>query len=644
LKTSAKIYYQVYVEVNRSFNMSENISTEQVNEEKGTISVQMENIFPIIKKWLYSDKEIFLRELVSNSIDAINKYKHLLLIGEAPKQEDSEEYRVQIILDKSDNTLTVVDNGIGMTADEIKRYINQVAFSGAEEFLSKYKSGNEKDQIIGHFGLGFYSSFMVAKKVEINSLSYAEGAEAIRWTCDGTPEFIISKGDKKERGTEIKLYLADDEKEFLEEIRIKHLIKTYCDFLPYKIEINGVESNKQKALWNDQPSSLKKEDYMDFYKYLYPYSPDPIFWIHMNVDYPFNLKGILYFPKLTHELDLSKGHIKLYSNNVYVSENTQEVLPRYLAVLQGGIDSPDIPLNVSRSMLQNEPHVRKISQHISKKVADRLKDMYRTDKDEYVKAWEGIHAFVKVGMMEDDKFYEQVKDAVIFKNSDGEYVNLNEYLEKNKEKAEGKVYYCSDREAQGSYINLFKNQGIDVLILDSFIDSHFINFLEMRNQEIKFQRIDSDITESLIDKDAKSDVIVDPKTNKTGNELIEEIFRKHLNLPELKVKVEILKSAEIPGMIVFSEQMRRIHEMTSLMQQKDLGPLKDYTLVINAKNPIIENLKKLSQEFNKEPEVELITNHVYELALLSQKQLPSEKMSSFLERSNKILELLSKTN
>jgi molecular chaperone HtpG len=622
--------------------MSDTGSTEQQPEEKGTISVHMENIFPIIKKWLYSDKEIFLRELVSNSIDAINKYKHLLLIGEAPKQDEPEEFRVQVRLDKVDNTLTVSDNGIGMSAEEIKKYINQVAFSGAEEFLSKYKSGNEKDQIIGHFGLGFYSSFMVAKKVEINTLSYQEGAEPVKWTCDGTPEFILSKGDKKEHGTDITLYLADDEKDFLEEIRIKHLIKKYCDFLPYKIEINGVESNKQKALWNDQPSSLKKEDYIDFYNYLYPFSAEPLFWIHMNVDYPFNLKGILYFPKLTHELDLSKGHIKLYSNNVYVSENTQEILPRYLAILQGGIDSPDIPLNVSRSMLQNEPHVRKISGHIAKKVADRLKEMYKNEKEEYIKAWEGIHAFVKVGMMEDDKFNEQVKEVVIFKNSNNEYVTLNEYLEKNKEKAEGKVYYCSDREAQANYITLFKNQGIDVLLMDSFIDSHFINFLEMREQNIKFQRIDSDITDTLIDKEAGSDLIVDPKTNKTGNEVLEDLFRKNLNMPELKVKVETLKSAEIPGMIVFSEQMRRLHEMTSLMQQKDLGPLQDFTLVINAKNQIIENLKKLSQEFNKEKELELITNHVYELALLSQKQLPPEKMSGFLERSNKLLELLSK--
>ncbi len=622
--------------------MSETATDEKPTEETGTISVHMENIFPIIKKWLYSDKEIFLRELVSNSIDAINKHKHLVMIGEAKENDTFEEYKVQIRLDKVANTLSVSDNGIGMTTDEIKRFINQVAFSGAEEFISKYKSGNEKDQIIGHFGLGFYSSFMVSKKVEINTFSYQEGAEAVKWECEGTPEFKLIIGDKKERGTEITLHLADDEKEFLEESRIKHLIKTYCDFLPYKIEVNSVISNKMKALWNEQPTSLKREDYIEFYNYLYPFSPEPIFWIHLNVDYPFNLKGILYFPQLTHELDVSKGHIKLFCNNVYVSENTQELLPRYLTVLQGGIDSPDIPLNVSRSMLQNEPHVRKISAHISKKVADRLKEMFKSSREDYIKAWEGIHAFVKVGMMEDDKFFEQAKDALIFKNSDGEYETLAEYLEKNKEKAEGKVFYSSDVNAQSNYINLFKNQGIEVLILDSFIDSHFINFMEMKNQNTKFSRIDSDVMDNLVDKEAQNDVIVDPKSNKTSSQVLEDLFKDNLKISDLKIKIENLKSAEIPGMLVFSEHMRRIHEMTSLMQQKDLGPLKDYTLVINASNPIVENLKKLSQEFNKDKEVELICNHIYELALLSQKQLPPEKMQGFLERSNKILELLSK--
>lgn len=620
--------------------MSENTSTMPL-EEKGTISIHMENIFPIIKKWLYSDKEIFLRELVSNSIDAINKHKHLSLIGEAKDKEEG-EYRVDIKLDKDNNTLTIIDNGLGLTADEVKRYINQVAFSGAEEFIKKYKSGNENEQIIGHFGLGFYSSFMVAKKVVINSLSYQEEAEPIRWECDGTPEFQLSKGDKSSRGTEITLYLSDDEKEFSEKARVEHLIKKYCDFLPYKIYLDGEEENKQKALWNEQPSNVKKEDYIDFYNYLHPFSPEPLFWIHINVDYPFNLKGILYFPQLSHELDMSKNHIKLFCNNVYVSENTQELLPRYLTVLQGGIDSPDIPLNVSRSMLQNEPHVRKISNHISKKVADRLKDMFNKEREEYQKVWDGIQAFVKVGIMEDNKFYDMLKDVIIFKTSDDKYKTLDEYLKDNEEKAKGKVFYSSDKETQAGYITMFKNQGIDVLILDSFIDSHFINFLEMKNHETKFLRIDSDISETLVDKESKSDLVVDPKTNKTSNDLIEDLFKKSLGNEGIKIKVENLKASEIPSMIIFPEHMRRMQEMTSIMQQKELGLLKDYTLVVNASSPIIANLKNFSSDLGKEQEIDLICNHVHELALLSQKQLAPEKMPKFLERSNKILELLSK--
>ncbi|MFN8671616.1 MAG: molecular chaperone HtpG [Candidatus Sericytochromatia bacterium] len=612
---------------------------EKQAEEKGTISVNMENIFPIIKKWLYSDKDIFIRELVSNSVDAINKFKHLALIGEAKRPENDGEYSIQISVDKHNKTLTISDNGLGLTADEVKKYINQVAFSGATDFLNKYKSGNEKDQIIGHFGLGFYSSFMVSKKVEIDSLSYQDGAEAIKWECDGTPEFSLTTGKRKKRGTDITLFLNDDELEFLETERLNHLIKTYCDFLPYRIDVDGIVANKQKALWNDQPHSLKKEDYEEFYNYLYPYTGEPLFWIHMNVDYPFNLKGILYFPQLTHELDLNKGHIKLFCNNVYVSENTQELLPRFLTVLKGAIDSPDIPLNVSRSMLQNDPNVRKIATHIAKKVADRLKEMKRKEPESYHKIWDGIHPFVKVGIMEDDKFYDNVKEALIFKTTDDTYTTVEEYLEKNKDKTNNKVYYCSDKQSQSSYIQLFKSQGIDVLLLDSFIDSHFVGFLEMKNKDAKFARIDSGLDNNLLDKDSKAEV-VDPKTNKTFSQTIEDAFKK--NIGEIKVEVKNLKSADIPSMIVFDEQMRRIHEMSSMIQQKDLGAMKDYTLVINSNNPIIENLKSMVYAGDKDSEVELITNHVYELALLSQKQLPVEKMTTFLERSNKILELFSK--
>ena len=611
---------------------------DKPTEEKGTISVNMENIFPIIKKWLYSDKDIFIRELVSNSVDAINKFKHLVLIGEAKRPENDSDYSIQISLDKSLKTLTFSDNGLGLTGEEVKKYINQVAFSGATEFLKKYKSGNEDEQIIGHFGLGFYSSFMVSKKVEISSLSYQEGSEPIKWECDGTPEFSITQGKRKTRGTDITLFLNDDELEFVETERVTHLIKTYCDFLPYRIDVDGMVANKQKALWNEQPHSLKKEDYIDFYNYLYPYTPEPLFWIHMNIDYPFNLKGILYFPQLTHELDVNKGHIKLFCNNVYVSENTQELLPRFLTILKGAIDSADIPLNVSRSMLQNDPNVRKIAGHIAKKVADRLKEMNRNDKEAYNKIWDGIHPFVKVGIMEDDKFYDNVKDALIFKTTEDEYVTIEEYLEKNKEKTDKKVYYCSDKLSQASYIQLFKSQGIDVLLLDSYIDSHFVGFLEMKNRDVKFSRIDSGIDNNFLDKESKAEVI-DPKTNKTSSQTLEDIFKT--NIGDIKVEVKNLKSTDISGMIVFDEQMRRIHEMSSMMQQKEIGVMKDFTLVINSNSPIIENLKKMTYDTDKSNEMSLICNHVYELALLSQKQLPVEKMQSFLERSNKILELLS---
>lgn len=610
-------------------------------EEKGSISVNMENIFPIIKKWLYSDKEIFLRELVSNSVDAINKLKHLRLIGEA--KESDEEYRIQIRIDKIANTLTISDNGIGLTMEEAKKYINQVAFSGAEEFLKKYKSGNENDQIIGHFGLGFYSSFMIAKKVEINSLSYQEGSESIKWECEGSPEFTLTTGNRDKIGTDIILYIQDDEKEFLEEERIKNLIKKYCDFLPYQIDINGVVGNKQKALWNEQGSSLKKEDYLDFYRYLYPFALDPLFWIHVNVDYPFNLKGILYFPKLTHELDFTKGHVKLFCNNVYVSENTQELLPRFLAVLQGGIDSPDIPLNVSRSMLQNEGSVRKISSHISKKVADKLKEIFNKDRKEYHEIWDGINPFIKVGVMEDGKFSDYMKDFFVFKSAtDDNYFTIKEYKEKNQDKTGNKIYYASDKDVQSSYIQLFKSQGIDVVLMDAFIDSHFINFLEIREDGVKFARIDSDdVHDILVDKENKSDIIVDPKGNRTETDLLEDLFKNSLENTEFKVKIQNLKSSEIPSMIIFDEQSRRIHEMSSIIQQKDLGLMKDFTLVLNSNNPIINNLKKIGNDPSKQEESKLLCNHLYELALLTQKQLPQEKMQGFFERSFKIMELLS---
>lgn len=610
--------------------------------EKGTISVQMENIFPIIKKWLYSDKEIFVRELVSNSVDAINKLRHLSMLGKAPKEDES-NFKVEITLDKDVRTMTITDNGLGMTADEIKQYINEVAFSGARDFMEKYQSGDEKKQVIGHFGLGFYSSFMVTNKVEIDTLSYQEGAEPVLWSCEGTPEFEITKGTRTERGTSIKLYLTEEEVEFVEQHRVQHLIRKYCDFLPYPIMINGEEANKRKPLWDRNPNEVSKEEYLEFYKYLYPFSQEPYFWIHLNVEVPFRLKGILYFPHLSHELDPSKGNIKLFCHNVYVSDHCEDFIPRFLITLQGALDVPDIPLNVSRSMLQNDPYVQKVSNYITKKAADKLKELYNKDRDNFIKSWNDIHAFVKVGMMEDDKFYEKVKDIVIFKSSTGDYSTLPEYQEKNKEKAENKVYYTSDEIGQSSYLELFKSQGIDVLTMNTVIDTHFMQFLEFKNQEIKFARIDSDISEQLVDKSDEAQ-IVDPKTNKTSDETLVDIFKNNLSINKLEVKVERLKSEEMPALLLLPESARRMQEMARFMQvQKgefEEMMIEDHTLIVNSNSPIVQNLKKLHDGIHDEEHIKLVCEHIYDLSMLAHRPLRAEKLEGFVSRANKVLELM----
>ncbi|MEZ0372632.1 MAG: molecular chaperone HtpG, partial [Candidatus Sericytochromatia bacterium] len=428
--------------------------------ETGTISVHMENIFPIVKKALYNDKEIFLRELVSNAVDAINKFRHLTVIGEAEKDES--EYRIEIRYDKENRQLSIIDNGLGLTATEIKKYINEVAFSSAHDFMERFK--DQAAQIIGHFGLGFYSAFMVAEKVEIHSLSYQKDAEPVIWTCDGSPNFEMKPGERAERGTEIRLTLMSDETEFAEEPRLQHLIRKYCDFMPYPIYLGSHESlndqpaNKQTALWNRNPKEVSDQEYLDFYHYLFPFAPDPHLWIHLNVEVPFNLRGILYFPKLVHEMDPSKGQIKLFVNNVFVSDQSEEMLPRFLITLQGGLDCPDIPLNVSRSMLQNDPYVQRVSSFITRKVADRLKEMFNKDREAFVKTWDDIHTFIKFGVMEDDKFHEKIKDILLFKTSSEDYVTLEEYLARNP-KLEKKVYYTSEETGQQRFVHLLKQQG-----------------------------------------------------------------------------------------------------------------------------------------------------------------------------------------
>ncbi len=611
-------------------------------QEKGTISVQMENIFPLVKKALYNDKEIFLRELISNGVDAMNKYRHLSMIGEAEK--DEAELAIQVDYDKENRLLTISDRGIGMTADEIKKYINEVAFSSAHEFVERYQSKEKAEgQIIGHFGLGFYSAFMVTEKVEIQTMSYQKDAQPVKWTCDGSPNFELSDGERTERGTTIKLYLTEDEVEFAEEPRLQHLIRKYCDFLPYPIYLKEDQANKQEPLWNKSPNDVEDKEYLDFYQYLFPFSPEPHLWIHLNVEVPFRLKGILYFPRLTHEMDPSKGQIKLYCNNVFVSDQTEDFLPRFLATLQGGIDCPEIPLNVSRSMLQNDPYVQRVSNFIVKKVADRLKVMYKKDREKFESTWEDIHTFIKFGVMEDEKFHEKVKDILIFKTSKEDYVTLPEYLERN-EKLENKVYYTSGESGQQKYVDMFKEQDIEVIYLNTLIDSHFIQYLEYKNTEVKFARVDSDIADTLVDEDKAS--LVDPKTNKTGEETVQELFQNELKQEKLTVKAQALKSDEVPALIVLPEQTRRMYEMTRMMQQgqggEDLAEkmLAEHTLVLNSNHPLIQNLQNLAGRADAKDDVNLICEHVYELAMMAHRPLGPEQMSRFVGNANKVLQMM----
>lgn len=613
--------------------------------ESGTISVHMENIFPIVKKALYNDKEIFLRELVSNAVDAINKHKHLAMIGDAEKEAG--EYRIDLRYDKEAGVLTISDNGLGLTAAEIKKYINEVAFSSAQDFMEKFK--DQAAQIIGHFGLGFYSAFMVAEKVEIHSLSYQQDAEAVIWSCDGSPHFEMRPGDRSDRGTEIRLTLMKDETEFAEEPRLQHLIRKYCDFMPYPIYLAaaGVEpekpANRQEALWNRNPKEVSDQEYLDFYQYLFPFAPEPHLWIHLNVEVPFNLKGILYFPKLVHEMDPSKGQIKLFVNNVFVSDQSEEFLPKFLVTLQGGLDCPDIPLNVSRSMLQNDPYVQKVSGFITRKVADRLKEMFNKDKEAFIKTWDDIHTFIKFGVMEDDKFYDKIKDILLFKTSSDDYVTLDEYLARNP-KLDKKVYYTSEEMGQQRFVNLLKDQGIEVIYLNTLIDTHFIQFLEYKNTEIKFARVDSDIAESIVDEDQPS--LVDPKTNQTGDEMLEELFKRELSQDKLTVKVQPLKSDEVPALIVLPEQMRRLYEMTRFMQGANPGEseklLQEHTLLLNSRHPLLQTLRKFAGSQSEQPTVHLLVEHIYDLAMLSHRPLNPSQMEKFMSNANKVLQLVAK--
>ena len=512
--------------------------------EQGNISIHTENIFPIIKKSLYSDREIFLRELVSNGVDAINKLKWVGYREDVPG--GIPDPKITIAIDKDNRKVSISDTGLGMTADEVKKYINQVAFSSAEEFIEKYKGDGEDGSIIGHFGLGFYSSFMVSSLVEIDTKSYQADAPAVHWSCDGSTEYTLDDSDRTEIGTTITLTLTEEDDEFLEESRIRQLITKYCDFMQVPIEFEEAVVNKQEPLWVKSPSEVSDEDYLEFYRYLYPFQEEPLFWIHINTDYPVIVKGILYFPKLRPDIDPNRGQIKLFCDQVYVTDNAEEVIPKFLMPLRGviDVDGNDIPLNVSRSYLHNDRKVQRISDHIAKKVGDRLNDLFKEDYDRYLTVWPDISLFVKFGVMNSDKFYQRVKDIIVFKTTKVEegkpsYVTLADYLERNSEKQDKTVYYTNDEAAQSSYIELHKSQGLEVLVLDGFVDSHFTGFLERDYSEVKFKRVDSELDDTLVDEDSAGD-IVDPNTNKTRSETLEDLFKTALGNEQLSALLVLI--------------------------------------------------------------------------------------------------------
>ena len=620
-----------------------------MTNQKGSISIHTENIFPIIKKWLYSDKDIFIRELISNGCDAVNKYKKLISLGEAKGNTD-ESYKIKVSIDKENSALIFEDNGIGMTAEEVEKYINQVAFSGAEDFFNTYKDKmNEENDIIGHFGLGFYSSFMVSKKVQIDTLSYKENATPVRWVSEDGLEFELTQSDNREtRGTTITLFLADDSKEFLEEYTVRNIIDKYCSFLPVDIYLETIKTEETKEdevvdttpindtnpLWLKAPKDCTDEEYKEFYRKVFKTFDEPLFWIHLNVDYPFNLKGILYFPKLKNEFELIEGKVKLYNNQVFVADNIKEVIPEFLLLLKGVIDCPDLPLNVSRSFLQNDRDVSKISKHIVKKVADKLKSLYKNERENYEKFWDDIQVFIKFGCLKDESFYDKVKDSILFKTINSQYITLNDYLENCKEKHENKVFYVSNEEQQSQYIKLFKDYGLDAVILDSTIDNHFISMIEFKNQGVHFNRIDADLSDILKDNDNE-----DNKEIKTD---IENLFKDVIGDRINNYSVESLKSEDTPAIILISEQSRRMSEMRSQFAGMDFGMSfeEEKTLVINNNSSIVKKLVSLKDDESKKEQVSLICNQIVDIALLSNKELDSKQLDEFIKRNNQLMSMV----
>lgn len=627
-----------------------------VLEEKGQIQIHTENIFPIIKKAVYSGHEVFLRELVSNGTDAISKRRMAAMAGDC---SEGPEGCIQIRIDREAKTLTISDNGIGMTADEVKRYINQVAFSSAEEFLEKYK--RESDAIIGHFGLGFYSSFMVAKQVELLSLSAKDGSEAVRWSCDGSPNFSLEAGERAEPGTDIILHLQDEELEYIEPARIRNLITTYCDFMPVAVQLDGETVNKREAPWRQSPRDLKDEDYLNLYRYLYPFQGDPLLWVHLNTDYPYNLQGILYFPQLAGRGDWDKGEIRLYCNQVFVSDSIKEVVPRYLLPLRGVLDSPDIPLNVSRSALQTDRKVRSIGGFVAKKVGDRLKELKRNNPSRYAEIWDSVAPFIKIGAMEDDKFADQIAEIILFgttlktDNSDDQgdvpepdpirfaeksFTTLSGYTSRTDANHKERVLYCNDEAAQAGALALWQGQGTEVLLADSLIDAQFIPWLEMRHGELKFQRVDSELDSSLQEQEPS----LADADGKEASEKLRDLFKQSLSNDKITIQVQSLKGENAPAaLILLPEQMRRLNDMGALMEQRLPGLPDHHVLLVNRRHRLVDGLLKLSSGAvlttspgaNSPSQVlaEQLSRHLYEMARLAVGGLEPNQLAGFQQRS-----------
>lgn len=630
------------------------IQEKSTIQEKGTISIHTENIFPIIKKFLYSDNEIFLRELVSNAVDACQKVKRLSSLGEV--KGELSPLRVKVAVDKEAKTLTISDNGLGMTAEEIKKYINQVAFSGATEFVEKFKDAKDANEIIGKFGLGFYSAFMVADKVVIDTLSYQEDAEPARWECDGSTSFEISAGERTERGTTITLFINDDATEFLEEARIETILKKYCKFLPVPVQFgtktehveDGVDEeekpkfkevevdniiNDTTPIWTKSPTELKDEDYLAFYRELYPYAEDPLFWIHLNVDYPFTLTGVLYFPKVKNELELQRNKIQLYSRQVFITDEVKDIVPEFLMLLHGVIDSPDIPLNVSRSFLQADSNVKKINSYITKKVGEKLGEMFKTDRKSYEEKWKDIGLFVKYGMISEEKFYDKAKDFALLTNTKNTHFTLAEYAEKvsplQTDKNEEVIYlYADNPSSQNAYIQNAEKQDYDVLVLDGPLDNHFISQLESKLEKTRLKRVDADVIDKLIEKDRVYESVL----NDEQQEAVKSLFEKTINNTQMNVEVTAMNPEEMPVTVTVDELMRRMKDMSKMGggMMSFYGNLPDsYKVSVNSNSKLIQKIAESSDEAEKEA----LSHQAFDLALLSHGLLKGEALTAFVQRS-----------